>query len=68
MSAPIPPELLTDVQVSALLGISRRLVWTLAEQGALPPVRIRTCTRWRRADVLRYIDGLAPGAEGASHE
>jgi hypothetical protein len=35
------------------------LVWVLAEEGELPPVRIRRCTRWRRADVLAYIDRLA---------
>lgn len=53
------PELLTVSQVAELLGVSPRLVWLLAEQHELPPVRIRRCTRWRRADVLRYIDGLA---------
>jgi len=56
---PVSPELLTVAQVAELLGVSSRLVWLLAEQGKLPPVRIRRCTRWRRADVLRYIDQLA---------
>jgi excisionase family DNA binding protein len=52
------PELLTVNQVAELLGISPRLVWLLAKQGTLPPVRIRRCTRWRRADVLAFIDQL----------
>lgn len=54
----ISPELLTDKQTAALLSVSRRLVWILAKQGDLKPVRFRGCTRWRRTDVLRYINGL----------
>jgi len=58
---PLSPELLTVEQVAELLGVSSRLVWKLAKEGELaPPVRIRSCTRWRRADVMRYIDQL-PG-------
>ncbi len=53
-----PPELLTDKQVSGLLGVCLSIVWRLARQGELLPVRIGRCTRWRRADVQRYIDSL----------
>jgi excisionase family DNA binding protein len=56
---PLSPELLTVKQVAELLGVSQRLIWLLAEQDKLHPVRIRRCTRWRRADVLRYIDQLS---------
>ena len=55
----LPPELLTATQAAELLGVSPRLVWVLAGDGELSPVRIRRCTRWRRADVLRYIDRLS---------
>jgi excisionase family DNA binding protein len=54
-SAP-SPELLTVNQVAELLSVSPRLVWLLATQNKLPPVRIRRCTRWRRTDVLHYLD------------
>jgi predicted DNA-binding transcriptional regulator AlpA len=60
VSPPLPPELLTAPQVAALLGVSPRLVWRLAERGELPrPLHIRRCSRWRRADVLSYIERLA---------
>src|SRR5262245_56997846 len=52
------PELLAVKQVADLLGISPRLVWILAKQGILPAVRIRRCTRWRRADILAFVDHL----------
>ena len=53
-----------------MLGVSRRTIWLLAKQGELRPVHIRSCARWRRADVLRYIDRLDAWltAEGAGRE
>jgi predicted DNA-binding transcriptional regulator AlpA len=64
------PELLNANQAAEMLGISCRLLWYLAEQNKLPPVRINRCTRWRRADILRYIERLAAShdAEEASRE
>jgi excisionase family DNA binding protein len=66
----ITPELLSVGQVAETLGVSVRVVWLLAQQGHLRPVHVRTCTRWRRADVLRYIDQLSPSerAEEAGRE
>jgi excisionase family DNA binding protein len=58
-SPSLSPELLTVNQVAELLGVSARMVWLLAAQSKLAPVRIRRCTRWRRADVLCYIDRLS---------
>jgi excisionase family DNA binding protein len=55
---PTTSQLLTVSQVAELLNVSIRLVWLLAQEGNLRPVRIRTCTRWRRADVVRYINTL----------
>jgi excisionase family DNA binding protein len=54
------PELLTADQAAELLGVSSRLVWLLAKQKELTPVHIRSCARWRRADVLKYIERLRP--------
>jgi excisionase family DNA binding protein len=58
-SQQVAPELLTAQQTAELLGVSQRLVWLLAANGDLPAVRIRRCTRWRRADVLAFVDQLA---------
>jgi excisionase family DNA binding protein len=55
----LSPELLTVNQVAKLLGVSPRLVWILAAEGNLPSVRIRRCTRWRRVDVVHFIERLA---------
>jgi excisionase family DNA binding protein len=55
----VSPELLTVRQTADLLGVSPRLVWLLASRCELPAVRIRRCARWRRADVLAYVDRLA---------
>jgi excisionase family DNA binding protein len=63
-SPPVTPELLTVRQTAELLGVSVRLVWYLANDGTLPPVRIRGCTRWRRTSVVRYLKRL--DAEAAS--
>jgi excisionase family DNA binding protein len=54
----ISPELLKVAQVADLLGVSRRTVWNLRDEGTLLPVKIRGCVRWRRADVARYINQL----------
>ncbi len=56
---PLTPELLKVGQVAELLGVSAMTVWNLAKRGDLTPVRFLRCTRWRRADVERYIDGLS---------
>lgn len=56
---PTAPELLTADQAGQLLGVSARTIWALAKDGTLRPVRVRSCTRWRRADVLGYVDGLS---------
>lgn len=58
-------ELLTVREAAELLNVSSRLIWLLTKQGELTPVRIRRCTRWRRADLLAYLDQLtAARAEG----
>lgn len=58
-----PPELLTVRQTAAMLAICVRRVWQLAKTRRLVPVRIGTSTRWRRADILAYIDQLATASD-----
>ena len=68
----IEPELLCDSDVGTLLGISRRSVHRLNSQGDLPsPIRLPglRAIRWRRSDLLAWIDGGCPeggGSEGGS--
>jgi excisionase family DNA binding protein len=63
------PELLTVRQVAEILGVSLGFIWKLARQGDLRPVRLRGCTRWRRADILRFIDSLPTDQDKeAAHE
>jgi hypothetical protein len=59
LAHPLIPELLTVRQTAGLLNVCERIVWLLAKQRILPPVRIRGCTRWRRSDVMQYIANLA---------
>jgi hypothetical protein len=64
----IEPELLNDRGTAALLGVSVRTVWELARENVLRPIKVRNCTRWRRRDVLAFIDRLAQeqAGEGAA--
>jgi predicted DNA-binding transcriptional regulator AlpA len=56
-------ELLTDVQVAALLQIGKSTVWQYANDGKLPkPVRLGAMTRWRRAEVMARINSLEVAA------
>lgn len=49
-------EPLMDVQeVAAFLNVSRSMVYKLAEQGALPAVRIGRLVRFRRRDAAAFV-------------
>ena len=49
-------EPLMDVQeVAALLSVSKSMVYKLAEQEALPSVRIGRLVRFRRRDVAAFV-------------
>jgi len=52
--------LLADVEVAAWLSVSRNTVWRWAREiEDFPlPVKIGGATRWRAADIQRYIDLL----------
>lgn len=55
------PDLLTVRDVALRLSISERTVWRWTALGILPPPvhpHARS-TRWRVADIERYLEGLS---------
>jgi predicted DNA-binding transcriptional regulator AlpA len=64
------PDLLTVRDVARRLSISERTVWRWTALGILPPPvhpHARS-TRWRVADIERYLEELAPHLEpGGRH-
>jgi len=51
------PELLDVGAVAALLGCSKRHIYRLSDAGRMPrPLKVGALVRWRRADVLHWID------------
>ena len=51
-------------QVAEKLGISKRTVWRLASSGKLSrPVAIGRSSRWKPADVERFVANLTPGRD-----
>lgn len=52
--------LMTATQVADLLSISTRSVWRLVASHQLPaPIRYnRKLVRWKRADILSYVERL----------
>jgi excisionase family DNA binding protein len=58
------PLMMTVGEVADALGISTRQVWRLRCKGDIPePVNIGRSVRWRRSDVLRWIDAGCPAAK-----
>lgn len=58
-----PAELLNVRDTAKTLAISERLLWRLARDGQIWCVRIGRSVRFRRGDVLAFIDdrsGRAP--------
>lgn len=55
-------ELLNVKRVAALLGISSRQVYRLADCGKIPrPVRLGSLVRWRRAELADWLSAGCPG-------
>jgi excisionase family DNA binding protein len=56
-----PVGLLTPAEVAVRLRISLRKLWRLVSARELPPpVHVgRRGTRWREADIVRYIESLS---------
>ena len=63
------PDLLTVRDVARRLSISERTVWRWTAMGLLPPPvhpHARS-TRWRAADIERYLHDLSPHADQGEH-
>jgi excisionase family DNA binding protein len=57
------PQLLTAVEVAAILKISTRTLWRqLSAGGMVRPVRIGGSVRWRRVDIERWVERGCPAA------
>ncbi len=52
--------LLSDAEVAAVMSVSRNTIWRWADkiEGFPQPVRIGGATRWRKADLDKYISDL----------
>ena len=52
--------LLSDVEVAALMSVSRNTIWRWVRglEGFPQPVKIGGATRWRKADVDKYVTDL----------
>lgn len=54
-------ELLTARETGALLGISWRQVYRLADSGRMPAaLKLGGATRWRRATIIEWLDRGCP--------
>ena len=64
---PITPELLTKADVAKLLQFSGRHVEILVKDGRLPqPLRLSNHPRWRRTELMAFLDELAATDESAN--
>ena len=55
----VEPELLTVEQVAQLTTLGVRTVWSLVSEGSFPrPVKIGRATRWRRSQIMAWVDSL----------
>lgn len=55
------PLMMTAEELSETLCISLRQVWRLKAKGDIPqPVNIGRSVRWRRADILQWIEAGCP--------
>jgi predicted DNA-binding transcriptional regulator AlpA len=57
------PLLIPDTIAAALAGVSRATWHRLRAAGKLPPsVQLNRAVRWRRAEILAWIEGGCPDA------
>ena len=49
-------ELVTPFDAAKLLNISERTLWKHADLGELPRVKIGTCVRYHKSDLLAFIE------------
>ncbi len=48
-------ELVSPLDAAKLLNISERTLWKCTDLGELPRVKIGTCVRYHKDDLLRFI-------------
>jgi len=53
--------LLSDVEVAEMMSVSRNTVWRWVGSIDPQPVKIGGATRWRKADLDKYIADLKTG-------
>lgn len=59
--------LLSDKEAAKLLSMGTSTLWRGVKSGEFPaPVKIGGMTRWRVADLHRYVEGLASQPTTAS--
>lgn len=59
-----PQLALAAPDVAALLGVSERHVWKLNASGGIPtPVKLGRCVRWRRRELLAWLDAGCPSRD-----
>ena len=62
--SPVTPLLLGAEQVGLMLGISRSTVYRLNAEGRLPrPVHLGRAARWRREELLQWVQAGCPSRE-----
>lgn len=49
-------ELLSIRKLTELLGVSRLSVHRLVERGLVPVYRILSCVRFKRSDIMKFLD------------
>lgn len=58
-AAQIVPALLDAEQTAQYVGMSRRWIYRATSAGEFPsPIKIGRATRWRRADLDAWVEGL----------
>lgn len=64
-----PVEWLDQGEVAVLLGVARSSVPTLCQRDALPHTRIGRVYRFKKADVVAWLEQRAtePGRHGGKH-
>lgn len=56
--------LLSVKQVAQIVASSERTLWRLSDSGQMPsPVRIGRSVRWRRSDILRWVELGCPSRQ-----
>lgn len=63
------PLLVTALEFARLLQISLRTLWRLNSAGDVPsPVRLGGAVRWRRAEVVHWIDEGCPKPQAGEND